>query len=116
MKEAVTGVSRPTLPDVIVLGRVCRDVRYSFSYRDREKMIAARGLGIEHPTIALGLCGTLAPLIERMRRHVRRPNRWWRLDETDVRLAGEWAYLYRALDQEATPWMQTANLGREPEG
>src|SRR5690349_7657818 len=29
---------------------------------------------------------------------VRRPNRSWRVDETYVRVAGRWTYLYRAID------------------
>lgn len=35
-----------------------------------------------------------------MRRHLRRPNWSWRVDETYVRVAGKWTYLYRALDSE----------------
>jgi transposase-like protein len=29
---------------------------------------------------------------------MRRPNRSWRVDETYVRVAGNWTYLYRAVD------------------
>ena len=29
---------------------------------------------------------------------MRRPNRSWRVDETYVKVAGKWAYLYRAVD------------------
>jgi transposase, IS6 family len=29
---------------------------------------------------------------------MRRPNRSWRVDETYVKVAGDWAYLYRAVD------------------
>ena len=28
---------------------------------------------------------------------MRNPNRSWRVDETYVRVAGQWAYLYRAI-------------------
>jgi len=31
---------------------------------------------------------------------MRKPNRSWRVDETYVRVAGRWAYLYRAVDSE----------------
>ena len=37
-------------------------------------------------------------LNERIRSEMRRPNRSWRVDETDVRVAGQWTYLYRAID------------------
>ncbi len=31
---------------------------------------------------------------------MRKPNRSWRVDETYVRVAGRWTYLYRAVDSE----------------
>src|SRR5215467_6980271 len=34
----------------------------------------------------------------RIRREMRHPNRSWRVDETYVKVAGSWAYLYRAID------------------
>jgi transposase-like protein len=37
-------------------------------------------------------------LNQRIRRELRRPNRSWRVDETYVKVAGNWAYLYRAVD------------------
>jgi IS6 family transposase len=37
-------------------------------------------------------------LNQRLRRERRHPNRSWRVDETYVRVAGNWAYLYRAVD------------------
>ena len=35
---------------------------------------------------------------KRIRRELRHPNRSWRVDETYVRVAGRWTYLYRAID------------------
>src|SRR5262249_33373214 len=37
-------------------------------------------------------------LNQRIRREMRHPNRSWRVDETYVKVAGSWAYLYRAID------------------
>ena len=34
----------------------------------------------------------------RVRRELRKPNRSWRVDETYIRVAGVWTYLYRAVD------------------
>jgi transposase, IS6 family len=42
--------------------------------------------------------GTAPILNRRIRRELRRPNRSWRVDETYVRVAGEWAHVYRAID------------------
>jgi len=41
-----------------------------------------------------------APVLnQRIRRERRKPNRSWRVDETYVRVAGNWVYLYRAVDK-----------------
>lgn len=37
-------------------------------------------------------------LNQRLRRERRNPNRSWRVDETYVRVAGNWVYLHRAVD------------------
>src|SRR6516225_8178231 len=56
----------------------------------------ARGIGGPCHDLALG--STLRADLERLRRELRHPNRSWRVDETYVRVAGKWAYLYRAVD------------------
>ena len=46
-----------------------------------------------------GVGSRYAPVLnQRIRRELRHPNRSWRVDETYVRVAGSWAYLYRAVD------------------
>ena len=45
--------------------------------------------------LGFALCPELSKPI---RRHLRRPGGSWRVDETYVRVGGEWAYLYRAVD------------------
>ena len=40
-----------------------------------------------------------APILhQRLRQEMRTPNRSWRVDETYIRVAGRWTYLYRAVD------------------
>jgi transposase, IS6 family len=75
-------------------------LRYSLSYRDLEERMAERGLSVDHSTIARWVLHYAPILHQRMRRHLRPPNRSWRVDETYVRVAGRWTYLYRALDSE----------------
>jgi IS6 family transposase len=75
-------------------------LRYSLSYRDLEEMMVERGLSVDHSTIARWVLRYAPILNQRIRRHLRHPNRSWRVDETYVRVAGKWTYLYRALDSE----------------
>jgi transposase, IS6 family len=83
--------------DVIVLC-VRWYLRYPLSYRDLEEMMAERGLPIDHSTIARWVLHYAPILNQRIRREMRHPNRSWRVDETYVRVAGKWTYLYRAID------------------
>jgi len=63
-------------------------------------MMAERGLSVDHSTIARWVLRCAPLLNERLRRHLRHPNRSWRVDETYIRVSGRWTYLYRALDSE----------------
>jgi transposase-like protein len=73
-------------------------LRYPLSYRDLEEMMAERGLSVDHSTIARWVLFYALILNRCMRREMRRPNRSWRVDETYLRVAGKWTYLYRAID------------------
>jgi IS6 family transposase len=97
-------VSRPKLfkyrhfePEIILL---CLRwyLRYSLSYRDLEEIMAERGLSVDHTTIYRWV-QHYAPILEKKCRAKLRPtNDSWRVDETYVKIKGEWMYLYRAVD------------------
>jgi transposase, IS6 family len=73
-------------------------LRYSLSYRDLEEMMAERGLSVDHTTIYRWV-QHLAPLLEKKCRAKLKPtNDSWRVDETYVKVKGNWMYLYRAVD------------------
>ncbi len=74
------------------------DLRYSLSYRDLEEIIVERGLSVDHVTIWRWVQRFAPILNQRLRRELRRPNRSWRVDETHIRVAGQWTYLYRVVD------------------
>ena len=57
-----------------------------------------RGLSVDHVTIWRWVQRYAPVLNQRIRRELRRTNRSWRVDETYVKVAGHWAYLYRAVD------------------
>jgi hypothetical protein len=73
-------------------------LRYSLSYRDLEEIMAERNLSVDHVTIWRWVQRHAPILNQRIRREIRHPNRSWRVDETYVKVAGSWAYLYRAVD------------------
>jgi len=60
--------------------------------------MAERNLSVDHVTIWRWVQRYAPVLNQRVRREMRHPNRSWRVDETYVRVAGNWAYLYRAVD------------------
>src|SRR5947209_18309175 len=84
--------------DEIILLFVRWYLRYSLSYRDLEEMMAERGLAADHSTVWRWVQHYAPMLNRRLRREIRHPNRSWRVDETYIRVAGQWTYLYRAVD------------------
>ena len=84
--------------DAIIVLCVRWYLRYSLSYRDLEEIITERGLSVDHVTIWRWVQRFAPILNQRLRRQLRRPNNSWRVDETYVRVAGQWTYLYRAVD------------------
>ena len=74
-------------------------LRYGLSYRDVEELMAERGVTVDHVTIYRWVQRFTPEFIEaaRLCRHV--PGDRLFADETYVKVAGRWAYLYRAVDQ-----------------
>ncbi len=75
-------------------------LRYPLSYRNLEEMLAERGLSVDHSTIARWVLHYAPILNKRIQRRMRNRNRSWRVDETYIRVAGRWTYLYRAIDSD----------------
>ena len=74
-------------------------LRYALSYRDVEELLAERGIEVDHVTIYRWVQRFTPLLIDAARpcRHV--PGDRWFVDETYIKVAGRWVYLYRAIDQ-----------------
>ena len=84
-------------PEIILLN-VRWYCRYALSYRDLEEMMAERGLSVDHSTIHRWVLQYGPELDKRCRPHLRSTNDSWRVDETYVKVKGQWKYLYRAVD------------------
>src|SRR4029079_7062784 len=84
----------------IILWGVRWYVAYPISYRQLEAMLGERGVVVDHATLNRWVI-KYAPEFEKQCRRQQRPmDRSWRLDETSVKIKGEWAYLYRAVDKD----------------
>ena len=72
---------------------------FKLSYRDLVSMMGERGIAMAHTTI-LRWVQQYAPEFEkRWKRYARPVGGSWRMDETYVKVRGEWVYLYRAVDK-----------------
>jgi putative transposase len=84
----------------IILWGVRWYVAYPISYRQLEEMMRERGVAVDHSTLNRWVI-KYAPEWEKQFRCRQRPvGRSWRLDETYVKIKGQWAYLYRAVDKD----------------
>jgi IS6 family transposase len=73
-------------------------LRFGLSYRNLEEMMAERNLHVDHVTIWRWVQRYAPELNRRCHRELRPTNGSWRVDETYLRVAGKWTYLYRAVD------------------
>jgi IS6 family transposase len=84
--------------DVIVLA-VRWYLRYGLSYRDVEELLAERGVEVDHVTIYRWVL-RFTPLLAEAARPCRHAvGDRWQVDETYVKVAGRWRYVYRVIDQ-----------------
>jgi IS6 family transposase len=82
----------------IILLNVRWYCRYALSYRDIEEMMQERGVEVDHSTINGWVVKYAPELDKRIRPHLKPTNDSWRVDETYIKIKGEWKYLYRAVD------------------
>jgi transposase, IS6 family len=72
-------------------------LRYALSYRDLEELMRERGLSVDHTTMYRWVQRCAPELEKRCRPHLRRTTDSWRVDETYVKVKGDWMDLYRAV-------------------
>jgi transposase-like protein len=95
-RSAFVGFRFP--PDIIVLG-VRWYLRFGLSYRDVEELLAERGVQVDHLTVYRWVLRFTPLLAEAARPCRHRVGDRWFVDETYVKVAGQWRYVYRAIDQ-----------------
>ena len=88
-------------PTDIVLLAVLWRLRYKLSFRDVAELLLQRGFEISHETIRAWEF-RFAPWVSENLRTKRRGTAGvsWYLDETYIKVRGQWKYLYRAVDKD----------------
>jgi transposase-like protein len=95
-RSAFAGFRFPS--DVIVVA-VRWYLRFGLSYRDVEELLAERGVEVDHVTVYRWV-RRFTPLRAEAARPYRHAvgDRWF-VDETYVKVAAKWRYVYRAIEQ-----------------
>src|ERR671936_788748 len=101
MREATMSISfkGAHFPTEVILMGVRWYVAYPLSTRHVEELMAERGVEVDHSTINRWVI-KYSPLLEETF-HRRKRAVWvsWRMDETYIKVKGQWRYLYRAVDK-----------------
>ena len=85
----------------IILTSVRWYLAYPLSYRNLEEMMAERGVEVDHATIYRWVQKFTPPLEAAFRHGKKHPvGNSGRMDETYIKIKGQWKYLYRAVDKE----------------
>src|SRR5499426_111319 len=84
--------------DIIRMG-VRWYVAYPLRYRHVEERMEERGVPVDHATIQRWVVKYSSQLAEAFHRRKRPVGHSWRMDETSIRVKGEWRYLSRAVDK-----------------
>src|SRR5882724_8548034 len=84
--------------DIILMG-ARRYVAYPLSMRPVEELMRERGVHVDHSTINRWVIKYSPQLEEAFHRRKRPVWRSWRMDETYIRVKGDWRYLYCTVDK-----------------
>jgi putative transposase len=102
-------------PQEIILTGVRWYVAYPLSTRHIEELMHERGVHVDHSTINRWVINYSPQLEEAFHRRKRPVWVSWRMDETYIRVKGEWRYLYRAVDKygETVDFLRTEHRDKE---
>jgi transposase-like protein len=86
-------------PPAVILMGIRWYLAYPLSTRHVEELMGKRGVNVDHSTINRWVIKYSPQLEEAFHRRKRPVWVSWRMDETYIRVKGEWMYLYRAVDK-----------------
>ena len=86
-------------PPEVILETVRYYLAYKLSYREIEEIQLERGVSVNHTTINRWVIKFTPILEHKLRRKKKAISGSWRMDETYIKVKGEWFYYYRAVDK-----------------
>ncbi len=95
-------IKRLHYPAEVMLVCVRWYVAYPLSLRHLEEVMAERGVRVDHSTIHRWAMKMLPVLAAVCRRRKLTVGKSWRMDETYIKVGGQWKYLYRAVDRDGS--------------
>ena len=87
-------------PKDVILQAIRWYVAYPLSYRHVEELMKERGIPVDHATVNRWVVKHAPSLESAFRRNKRLVGTSWSMDETYIKIKGQWTYLYRAVDKE----------------
>lgn len=113
--QRITSILRKVLrrlhyPLEVILTCVRWCAAYPLSLRNLEELMAECGVLVDHATVHRWAIKILPVLAKVFRQRKRPVGSSWRVDETYVKVSGQWKYLYRAVDRlgQAVDFLLTA--------
>jgi putative transposase len=86
-------------PKYVILYAVYFYVRYAVSYRDLEEIMVERGVSVDHATLNRWVIRYSPQIAVEAQKQKQTTASSWRMDETYIKVKGQWTYLYRAVDK-----------------
>ncbi len=93
-------IKRMHYPLEVMLTCVRWYMAYPLSLRHIEEMMQERGVFVDHATVHRWALKIVPVLAKAFRVRKRPVGKSWRLDETYIKVCGQWKYLYRAVDRD----------------
>ncbi|WP_373316352.1 IS6 family transposase [Staphylococcus marylandisciuri] len=73
-------------------------LRYALSYRDISEILRERGVNVHPSTVYRGFKEYAPILYQIWKKKNKKAYYKWHIDETYIKIKGQWCYLYRAID------------------
>jgi transposase-like protein len=83
----------------VILVSVRWYLEYKLSWRDISRLMAERGISVDHSTILRWVRRHAPEFEKKWHRYARLIGPSWRVDETNEKVGGTWTYLYRGVDK-----------------